>query len=60
MKDKAYLVWSLLVLALSYTVPYLILRECRDLSLYAFWLVLTLIHFAVTLIYLKGGVPWRS
>ncbi len=60
MRDKAYLVWSLLVLTLSYTVPYLALRECRDLSLYAFWLVLTLVHFTVTLIYLRGDASWRS
>ncbi len=60
MRDKAYLAWSLLVLTLSYMVPYLVLRECRDLSLYAFWLALTLVHFAVTLIYLRGDVSWRS
>ncbi len=60
MRDKAYLMWSMLVLALSYTVSYLVLRECRDLSLYAFWLVLTLVHFAVTLIYLRGNVTWKS
>ncbi len=60
MRDRAYLLWSLLVLVLSYTVPYTVLRECRDLSLYVFWLVLTLVHFTVTLVYLRGEASWRS
>lgn len=59
MRDKAYLAWSLLVLALSYLIPYSLLRNCRSLNLYLFWLLLTLVHFAVTLAYLRGS-PWRS
>ncbi len=60
MRDGLYLAWSLLVLALSYIVPFTLLRECRSLILYAFWLGLTLVHFAVTLLYLRGAEGWRS
>ncbi len=53
-KDQAYLIWSFLVLALSYSVPYFLLEDCKSLILYAFWLVLTVTHFVVSLVYLKG------
>lgn len=60
MRDKAYLLWGLLVMALSYSIPYWLLRDCRSLNLYLFWLVLTLVHFAVTLAYLRGDPLWKS
>ncbi len=53
-KDQTYLIWGFLVLALSYSVPYFLLKDCRSLILYAFWLVLTIIHFTISLAYLRG------
>ncbi len=59
-RDRIYLAWGLIVLMLSYAVPYSVLRECRTLLLYFFWLGLTLVHFAVSLAYLRRWRTWRS
>ncbi len=53
-RDQAYLIWSIIILALSYYVPYFLLKDCRTLALYAFWLTLTVVHFAASLSYLRG------
>jgi len=52
----AYIVWGIAVLLFSYMVPYVILAKVSDVSLYIFWLALTLIHFIVSYLYLKRGV----
>jgi hypothetical protein len=52
---KAYLTWSAIVLSLAYLVPYLsIVRGA--LNLYLFWGILTLIHYLVTVAYVRGWV----
>ncbi len=54
MRSRTFLVWFLAVMVVNYLVPYLILKEITNLGLYLFWVILTLIHFVVSLNYLKG------
>ncbi len=49
----AYVLWTIIVLLLAYIVPYTILHSVRDFTLYLFWTILALIHFAVTLAYIS-------
>ena len=58
--DRVYLIWGVIVIALSYSVPYFLLRECRTPLLYLFWLALTVLHFAASLIYLRRWRGWRG
>ncbi|RLG76213.1 MAG: hypothetical protein DRO23_01660 [Thermoprotei archaeon] len=49
----AYIAWSLLVIALIYIIPYVLLKNAMDLSLYVFWLLASMIHMLITIAYVK-------
>lgn len=51
--EIAYIVWSLLVIALVYVIPYALLKNAMDLSLYVFWLLTSIIHMLITIAYVK-------
>lgn len=51
--DLAYIAWSLLIIALIYVIPYVLLKNAMDLSLYIFWLLTSMIHMMVTITYVK-------
>ncbi len=56
MKAKNLILTSLglLILLLSYLVPFTLLKDSRDLTLYTFWLFLVIASFITSLIYLRG------
>ncbi len=58
--DRLYILWGLIVLALSYTIPYLVLRDCKSLLLYLFWLILTVAHLIVSLTYIGRWREWTD
>jgi len=51
--DIAYIAWSLLIIALIYIIPYVLLKNAMDLSLYVFWLLTSMIHTLITIAYVK-------
>ncbi len=53
-KDFVLTSVGLLILVASYVVPFTLLRESRDLTLYMFWLSLVVVSFLTSLAYLRG------
>lgn len=47
---RVYTVAQVLVVVASYVVPYTVLRGSRDLSLYVYWTLLTVVSIVLALV----------
>ncbi len=53
--EKAYIVASMLLIALAYYIPFTILSGARDFSLYLFWLMIVVCEIILSMIVLYRG-----
>jgi len=48
-----YVLWSIIAIVLAYIIPYTMLHNVTDWSLYLFWLLLAIVHYIVTLAHVE-------
>ncbi len=54
-RERVFLTWSIIVVLLMFTVPYLFLGGLSRLEAsYLFWVLLTVLYIATAALYLKG------
>ncbi len=53
-KELLFSILGLIVILMSYLVPFTLLSNTRDLTLYGFWLSLIILSFLMSLVYLEG------